>query len=115
MAFSVRIIGISKKTGKALLDMEPQWWRANQLEDDERFVMSNDGSYFDYDADLSIEEMKDLHEQFKRAAITDTVYGSDQWQEIIQSKLELLDKALYSETDQYSHFHVTVFEWESGL
>jgi hypothetical protein len=95
--------------------MEPQWWSAKQLENDERFVVSNDGSYFDYDADLSIEEMKELHEEFKKAAVADVVYGLDQWQEIINPKLELLDKALYSQSDDYSHFHVTVFEWESGL
>ena len=115
MAFSVKISGISKKTGGEVFNMEPPWWNSDQLRKDERFVVSNEtGSYFDYDADVSISEMRELHERFKLAA-TAGVYGSDQWREIKTPNLEKLDEVLYSRSDDYSHFHITVFEWESGL
>lgn len=115
MAFSVRIVGFSKGAGKVLLEMEPQWWDADQLQEDDRFIASNDtGSYFDFDADMSVEEMKEIHERFRPAA-TSGVFENDEWQEIIQPKLKNLDEALYSSSGNYSHFHINVFEWESGL
>lgn len=115
MAFSVRISGISKGSSEVSLSMEPSWWKANQLMDDDRFVESNDtGSYFDYDADMTLVEMRVLHEAFKEAATTG-IYGGEGWQKMIKPELKRLDEALYSEADEYSHFHVTVFEWESGM
>ena len=95
--------------------MKPPWWDTNQLRKDNRFSESNDtGSYLDYDADVSVEEMKVIHEMFKPAA-TSGVFEYDKWQEVIQPMLKELDEALYSDSEKYSHFHVNVFEWESGL
>ena len=110
MAFSVKIKGFAKDSKKILLEMEPPWWDTNQLKKDNRFVISNDtGSYFDYDADVSVEEMKEIHERF-RPASNSGVFKCDDWQPMIND----LDKALYSDSANYSHFHINVFEWESG-
>lgn len=115
MAFSVKISGISKETGGAVLHMEPPWWNADQLTKDKRFVVSNEtGSYFDYDTNVSVKEMRELHEGFRLAAVTG-VYGSDGWQKVITPMLQKLDEALYSQQAVYSYFHITVFEWETGL
>ena len=115
MAFSVKISGISKETGDIILKMEPPWWNADQLSEDDRFVVSNDtGSYFDYDANVSVKEMRELHEEFRLAAVTG-VYGCDGWQKVINPMIQRLDEALYSQPDVYSCFHITVFEWETGL
>ena len=93
--------------------MEPQWWNAYKLKDDKRFIESNEtGSYFDYDADFSVEEMRKMHEKFRP---TDGLYTGEGWQEIIRPMLEKIDEALYSRSEDYSHFHVTVFEWDTGM
>ncbi len=95
--------------------MEPRWWDADQLRTDERFVKSNEtGSYFDHDADLSVEEMREIHERFRKITSAG-LYKHGQWREIIQPMLKELDEALYSGATDYSHFHIRVFEWESGL
>ena len=113
MAYSVRVKGISKDQ-RPILIIEPPWWDADELMKDNRFVVSNEtGSYFDHDADLSVEEAKDLHSKYREEAITG-LYGGEAWQKRIRPMLEELDKAFGLGADKYSHFHVTVFEWESG-
>ena len=114
MAFSVKIEGIAKKKGKVLLNMEPPWWDESNLINDERFVKSNEGGYLDYDADVSLEEMREMHDRFRSAA-TRGVYACEEWQEIIQPMLREIEEALYIFGGLYSHFHINVFEWESGL
>ena len=114
MAFSVRIKGITKEGGVSFT-LEPSWWDANELKRDDRFTVTNDtGSYDDYDADLSVEETRALHEQFREATVSG-IYGVEGWQSRIRPILDVLDEALEVGNNKYSHFHVTVFEWESGL
>ena len=42
-------------------------------------------------------------------------YEIDASQKIIQPMLQELTEALYIFGGLYSHFHITIFEWESGL
>jgi hypothetical protein len=115
MAFSVQVFGYSRATGEKALELELRWWVPGMLWDDPRFIHSNDtGSYSDYDADLSVEEMRELHERFLPAA-TSGVFEHPHWQAVLQPKLRRLHDALYERADEFSHFRVNVFEWESGL
>jgi hypothetical protein len=115
MAFSARLTGYSKQDGSALLRMEPPWWNVELLRRDPRFAVSNEtGGYLDHDADLSVEETQELHERFKPAA-TQGIYEYEGWQQSIQPMLRALDLAFSHRAAEFSHFHVCVFEWESGL
>ena len=112
MAFAVRLIGYAKSNDSALVDIEPSWWDPHELMCDARFVQSNDtGSYFDYDADLSVAETRELHERFKPAASG----RGDKYQEAVRPMIERLDALFTSDESGLSHFHVRVFQWESGL
>lgn len=116
MAFDVMITGIAKYTGKMLLELNPViWWDRDELMNDDRFTITNEsGSYFDHDADFTVEGMRALHEHY-RAAATSGVYGEKEWQESIAPMIKELDEALYRQTDQYDHVHVLVYEWETGM
>lgn len=84
MAFDVMVTGVAKDTGETLLEINPVvWWDTDALVNSNRFTVSNEtGSYADFDADLSHEEMRVIHDK---------------------------------QSDRYHHFHVTVYEWESGF
>ena len=115
MAFFVRVIGYSKETKEPSFKMEPPWWSDRELREDSRFQASNAaGGYLDYDADLSVEDAREMHERFKPRA-TAGVYEYSGWQEIIRPMLHELDLVFGSRAHEFSHFHVGVFEWESGL
>ena len=115
MAFSVKIAGYSKTDGRMLLQMEPGWWNAQELIQDKRFVESRRrGIYYDYRADLSVEEVRELNKKYQANA------GSLQKLLCFRfRKLSLpcqkLNDALFKRGDRYSHFHVNVIEWDSGL
>jgi hypothetical protein len=100
MAFSVRIEGISKETGRVVLTIEPRWWDANELRADDRFKdISTDLGYEDLEAHLWFEDMRVLHEKYKGGA------GS-----LMRCEMQELETALYTSVDTYSFFHVTVSE-----
>jgi len=115
MAFDVMITGLAK-TGETLLELNPvPWWDSELLLKDDRFTVSNEtGSYADFDADFTVEAMRELHEYFRPAA-TAGVYGEKEWQKSIRPMMKELDQALYEQADRYAHFHVNVYEWETGL
>jgi len=77
-------------------------------------LIDKDPGYRDYIAELSADQLKKLHEQFRPEA-TSGVYKSEGWQERIQPILKVSDEALYANSDQYAHFRVGVYEWESGF
>jgi len=116
MAFDVMVTGLAKDTGETLFELNPVvWWDADLLINSSRFTVSNEtGSYADYDADLSIDDMRALHEHFRPAAKSG-VFKWKEWQESIQPEMKELDTALYEQANQYDHFHVNVYEWESGF
>ena len=103
MAFSVKLKGYSHHHD-LLLELEPGWWRERELMADPRFVESIDNGYSDFDADLSVAETRELHEKYREKA-----------HEGYAETREALDQALDEYAAEYSHFHVQVFEWETGL
>jgi hypothetical protein len=114
LPFDVSVSGISKVDGAVLFKLEPVWWPADWLREDSRFKdVDINLSYKDYFADLSVDELKIMHEQFKPTA-TAGVYKYEGWQERIQPILKELEEAIYDNSDIYAHFRVHVFEWESG-
>jgi hypothetical protein len=90
--------------------MEPAWWDKEELKHADGFVQTLTEGYLDYSKDVSVTEMRELHDVFRPAAHTG-VYADSTWQEIIRPELQLLDDALYDRPDDFSHFRVTVFEW----
>ena len=76
--------------------------------------MSETAGYVDYDADFSLEEFRELHERFKPNATTG-FWSGEAWKEIIPPQLQAIEDAVASASETNAQFHVTVFEWESGL
>jgi hypothetical protein len=118
MAFSVKVTGFPIGGGDtaptAILTVEPSWWDDKSLRADPRFARSETDGYLDYDADLSVEGMRLLHEsQLPNAS--SGVYAEKSWRHIIHCELAVLHAALHDDPGEYSRFHVRVFEWESGL
>ena len=115
MPFGVIVTGISRVDGEDLFRQEPVWWNSDWLRKDSRFRQVDlNQSYYDYIAELSVEEVKQLHEHFLPVA-TEGVYQFAAWQERIQPIIKVLEEALYQNADLYAHFKVHVFEWESGF
>lgn len=115
MAFLVRVIGYSKETKEPSFEMEPPWWPDRELREDSKFQSSNtSGGYLDYVAHLSVEEARAMHERFRPIA-TQGVYEYSGWQKVIRPMLDELDLVFGSRAQEFSHFLVGVFEWESGL
>jgi hypothetical protein len=106
---------VKDRSAKPVLNVEPRWWDADALCADPRFKMSNEtGSYYDWSADLTVKEFRDLHEAFRPQA-TSGVYAAPDWQKIIQPKIKAMDYALAGAHGKISNIHVQVAEWESGL
>ncbi len=114
MTFAVRITGYLKETGAPAFEMEPSWWPERELRQDARFQASAADGYLDYDADLSVEATRELHERFKSRA-TQGGFAYSGWQAQIQPMLVALDHVLGARAPEFARFHVHVFEWESGL
>ena len=114
MAYDVMITGMAKD-GQPLFELNPAWsWDTNELMEDARFTMEQENSsYTDYVADLDLANMRALHEHFRPYA-TKGVWSIPERQEEIQPMMKLLDTALYEQPRLYDHFHVMVYEWESG-
>jgi hypothetical protein len=102
MAFSTRITAYDH-AGNVLLELEPRWWSADELMKDPRFSVTCDmGSYYDYDLNLTLKEARVMHAHFKPRTETGL-------------QMAALESALYEHADTLARFHVSVFEWESGL
>jgi hypothetical protein len=115
MAFSVKITGYSKADGKTLMEIEPHWWSTKDLMQDNRFVKAHEGRrYYDYNADLSLGEMRELHDRYKDNVTSIQKFLCFRFKKFSPPCRELHD-ALHRRSHKYSGFHVNVFEWESGL
>lgn len=100
---------------RCVFNVEPRWWDADALTEDPRFTRSNDtGSYPDWDADLTVDELRELHERF-RAKASAGIYGFPEWQRRIAPVIAEIDSALAGEKGELSGSHVLVFTWDSGL
>jgi hypothetical protein len=115
MAFTVRLTGYDRETNAATFELEPPWWPERALRQDPRFRISTDGNcYLDYDADLSVAEAREMHKQLRSRA-EEGVFADPTWQDTIRPMLATLELAFGARAAEFSHFHVRVFEWESGL
>ena len=115
MAFSVRLTGYARQTGETLFRAEPPWWLASAFRADTRWCTPTiEDGYVDYHADLSVAAARALHEQHRSRA-TQGVFADADWQAIIRPLLDDLDNVFGRRASEFSHFRITVFEWESGL
>lgn len=138
MAYGIRFTGIDKD-GVTQLDIEPHWWTISELGDrvELKWVKSNEtGSYTDQGADMSVDEARVLHLQFRQELAELIVYNEDcikdeeestdkhaaqrlaeytKYVESLKANLNALDLAVGDNAPNFSHFHVCIFEWESGL
>lgn len=113
MALGIKVTGYVGD--RCVLNVEPRWWDADTLTKDPRFTGSNDtGSYPDWDADLTVEELRELHERYRPKA-SSGIYGFPEWQRRIAPDVAAIDSVLAGEKGELSGFHVLVFTWDSGL
>lgn len=115
MAFAVRITGYPKNPAAPVFRMEPSWWPEKELREDPRFQPPQIANgYLDYAADLSAAEGRALHERFQLRAVRGE-FASEEWQKVIRPMLDELALVFGERSEEFSHFRVVVFEWESGL
>lgn len=92
------------------LVLEARWWDTDELCKDPRFIQSNDtGSYYDWDAELSVPDFQILHERY-RVQMQTGLFAGDDWQKVIQPKMQMIEAALAGGLGTLSHIHVNVFE-----
>jgi hypothetical protein len=139
MAYSVRFTGFRKSDGSEIFILEPSWWTEKEVKKllTCRWIVSNDtGSYRDEDADISVEQARALHAHFAPAALHQIAFNEDCVRAIrldtdenaasrlatyvncvsaLKREFDSVETAVGADCDQYSHFHVCIFEWESGL
>jgi hypothetical protein len=138
MAYSIRFTGIGRDNVERFC-IEPDWWEVSELGKhvNLKWTLTNDtGSYVDKDADVSTAEARILHEQFKHRLLEKIAYNSrcveaemgrsDQYASsrlagyveyvtALKAALQTMDLAVGDGSADFSHFHVCVFEWDSGL
>ncbi|MEW7977255.1 MAG: hypothetical protein AB2814_07395 [Candidatus Sedimenticola endophacoides] len=69
MEFSVTLTGYSEKDGRVLMELEPRWWDGRELIRDARFVKQGGrGLYRDYDADLDLDEVRELYTRYQETS-----------------------------------------------
>ena len=111
MVFAVNIKGHSSDQFEVLLDIDIFWWDTNELRKDSRFVERYPYSRFfnSYVANLSVDEVKVIHEKYKPLAASGK-YANSKWQDIIQPLVTNIDSALNFHSGEYSYFHLIIFE-----
>jgi hypothetical protein len=138
MAYSVRLTGFSKSDGSELLNIEPNWWSVGDIKKylTCNWKVSNDtGSYRDEDTDISAEQARMLHMQFAPIALDRIAYNEDcvrserlksddnaavrlamyvKYVAELKAEFDSIESAVDADSDLFSHFHVCIFEWESG-
>lgn len=138
MAYGLRFSGIDKKEGKELFQIEPRWWAISEVRGlvANNWVSTNEtGSYSDSDMDISLEEARELHEQFKPEILKMIAYNGSclesyktrtdshakklvadysEYVSRLEEKLHTIETALGADANKFSHFHLCIFEWDSG-
>lgn len=87
---------VRQTDGSELLSIEPGWWPIDEMKNYVKFnwVESNEtGSYTYLDADISVDEARLLHEQFKPLAHLGR-YASSDAQDFIKGDLEAIESAV---------------------
>lgn len=138
MAYSIRFTGFSKKDSSQLLNIEPSWWSVDELKKTTKFnwIVSNEtGSYRDEDADISVEQAHALHAKFAPVALDRIAYNEDcirserlksddgaasrlasyvNYVAELKAEFDSIEAAVGVDSNLFSHFHICIFEWESG-
>lgn len=138
MAYSVRFTGFSKSDGSELLNIEPNWWSVGDIKKylTCNWKVSNDtGSYRDEDTDISAEQARMLHMQFAPIALDRIAYNEDcvrserlksddnaavrlamyvKYVAELKAEFDSIESAVDADSGLFSHFHVCIFEWDSG-
>ena len=94
--------------------MSRLWWKNNEIREDPRIKEIVDGGYADYEATLSVEELRQMHEHFKPYAASG-VYADERWQQVIEPRLSELETVFIDRADEFSHFVVGLYDWSSGM
>lgn len=133
----IKFTGIGKD-GAVLLSMEPHWWEITKLGErvDLRWVSISEPGYEDEDAEVTLDQARTLHEQFKpkllelietnSKAAESTKHLTEnldpprenayaKYVRELKSDLAELDSAFAENSSHYSRFHILIYEWESGL
>ncbi len=111
MAFSVRVEAYRFPATSPMLTIEVSWWNTRELMDDERFKYQPEmQGYDDYIAVLKPCEFRELHHRYRKNAFWPS--GTEEYH---YPALPMLDAIADYLSDEYHHFRVTVFEWDSGL
>ncbi len=136
MAFSLRFTGIGTN-GKERFRIEPSWWTISGLGKHIKlnWITTNEtGSYTDKDADISAQEARILHEQFRPKLLELIAYNKSciksyktdagdytadvadykAYVAALKRSLRTIDAAVGADVGKFSHFHLCVFEWDSG-
>lgn len=138
MTYSIRIAGLGRD-GKELLSIEPNWWTVSKIQAlfPNRWVHTNlTGSYADADVEVSVEEARSVHAQFRSILLENIQFNADsltsyaagnsphkdsivsQYEELIsklEGQLDLLDGAVANASGEFANFHICVYEWDSGF
>ncbi len=138
MAHDLQLSGIGRANGKAPFRIESNWWTISDLGKLVKlnWVKSNKtGSYSDDDADISADEVRILHEHFKPVLLeriafnvgclesykkdTDKhaaarVEDYTRYVSRLKEELQTIEAALGEDAGKFAHFHLCVFEWDSG-
>ncbi len=141
MAYSILFSGFKKGKKKAAFHIEPHalWWDIAELLKAiaPNWVVTNEtGSYEDEDADISLDEARKLHQLFKpkllrliedgtesieRAKTRTDKYAAQvladdtTYVERLNAELETIESALGKDAGSFSHFHICIFEWDTGM
>jgi hypothetical protein len=114
MASMFCVKGFRKDDPKqAAFHVEPIWWPRDEIRKDPRMI--SEGTMFDdYEARLTGDEARELHERYRHSEVPEK-FSDEHWRKVIQPRLRTLDSALIQNPDEYSHFLIAIYEWDSGM
>ncbi len=141
MADSIRLSGFGKDKKEKFCFEDPCGWVVAEVRKAskhwaQRWVITNTASYRDADADISLDEARKLHRLFKPKLLWDIEYNTEcmesyktstlkhaaklladytKYVEQLNAELETIESALGKDAGSFSHFHICIFEWDSGM
>jgi len=114
MAYVLSIRGFSKADGKESFYLEPFWWRQQEFTENPLVNKIVEGGFLDYEANLSAEQLLEMHEDFK-PYLTEDWYKTEEWQKLLSERIGTLDWATGEGAEEFSHFIAGLYEWSSGM
>lgn len=113
MGHVLSVRGFSKIDGKQMFYLEPFWWKWNEFKSEPTVKEVLDAFYLDYEATLSPEELRQIHERFKQHAQDN--YQTEERQNLLKTRIDELDWATGDGASQFSYFIAGLYEWDSGM